>query len=198
MSHEIFFVIISTIASLIRYGTYGLSIYRKETRPHVFSWFNWGVVVAIGAYAQFQLKGGASVWGLVFVAVTCFAISFWAIFVGEKNITRSDWASFGSALIVLILWQLTDNPLIAIVLLMVFDIFSYWPTIRKSWDNPWSEPPESYFWAGLRYFFLLFAVPHPTISTLLYPFWLMAVDWAFMFYVFERRRRLVTRKVEVL
>jgi len=190
MSSELFFVLLSTVASLIRYGTYCLSIYRKETHPHVFSWFNWGLIVAIGAYAQFQLKGGYSVWGLAFVAITCFAISIWALFVGEKDITRSDWVAFGGALLAMVFWRLTHNPIVAVGLLIVFDIFSYWPTIRKSWRDPWSEPPTSYFWAGLRYFFLLFAVPDPSLNSLLYPFWLMATDWAFMLYIFVRRRRL--------
>jgi len=190
MSHEFFFLLFSTLASLIRYGTYCLSIYRKQTRPHVFSWFNWGLIVAVGAYAQFKLGGGPSVWGLVVVAVTCFAISLWALFIGEKNITRSDWAAGAGALLAVFFWRLTDNPLIALVFLILFDVLSYWPTLRKSWLDPWGEPPKSYFWAGLRYFFLLFAVPHPTLSSLLYPFWLMATDWAFMIYIIGRRKML--------
>lgn len=197
MSQEIFFFLLSVAASVVRYGTYCLSIYRRETRPHVFTWFNWGLVVAIGAYAQFQLKGGPSVWGLVLVAASTFTISFWALFVGEKNITRSDWIAFGGALSVIIFWRLTDNPVVAVVLLIIIDIFSYWPTIRKSWNDPWGEPPKSYFWAGLRYFFLLFAVPHPTLSRLLYPFWLMATDWAFMLYVIFRRKALARQNIPV-
>jgi hypothetical protein len=190
LTREAFFVFLAVIASLIRYGGYCLSIYRKQTKPHVFTWFNWGLVVAIGAYAQFQLHGGPSVWGLAFVAVTCFAISLWALFIGEKNITLTDWGAFVGAALAVALWKVTNNPVTALLLLIVFDIFSYWPTIRKSWADPWSEPPESYFWAGLRYFFLLFAVPAPTAATLLYPFWLMVTDWAFMLYVFWRRRAL--------
>ena len=184
---ENFFVVLAIIASFIRYSTYALSIYRKQTKPHVFSWFNWGLLVTFGAVAQYRLEGGASVWGLTFVAATCFLFAIWALFVGEKNITRSDWATFVAALIVIVIWQITANPFLGVVLIILIDLLTYWPTIRKSWDNPWGEPPVSYFWAGLRYFFLLFAVPNPNISNLLYPFWLMATDWGFALYVVARR-----------
>jgi hypothetical protein len=113
--------------------------------------------------------------------------------VGEKNITRSDWLAFGSAFVTMALWGLTKNPITAILLLLAFDLLSYWPTIRKCWVDPWSEPPSSIFWAGLRYFFLLFAVPTPTLASELYPFWLMAADWGFMVYVMARRRILAQK-----
>jgi hypothetical protein len=190
MSREVVFVLLAVIASLIRYGGYFLSVYRKETRPHVFSWLNWGLVVAIGAYAQFELGGGLSAWGLVFVSTACFAFAVWALFVGEKHITRSDWITFCCALAVIGLWRLTENPSLAIMLVVAIDMLSYWPTIRKSWNDPWGEPPASYFWAGLRYFFLLFAVPQPTLSNMAYLFWLMSTDWAFAAYVLIRRQIL--------
>jgi hypothetical protein len=184
ISQEDLFALLSVVASIIRYGTYGLSIYYKETRPHVFSWFNWGLVVSIGTYAQFQLGGGPSVWGLALVAMICFAFAIWALFVGEKGITRSDWLTLAGAFIAIVFWQLTSDPLIGLGLVNLIDILSFWPTIRKSRHDPWGEPPKSYFWAGLRYFLLLFAVPHPTRGSLLYPLGLMTTTGrlCFMFW----------------
>ncbi|AGH98009.1 hypothetical protein [Micavibrio aeruginosavorus] len=188
LSREILFLSLAILVSLIRYATYFHSIYKKETRPHVFSWLNWGIMVGIGAYAQFTLDGGASVWALVFVSVTCLLIAFLSLFVGEKNITRSDWLAFIGALAVIPVWMGTQNPFFAIIALMVIDILSYYPTIRKSWNDPWGEPPVSYFWAGLRYFFALLAVPEFTVHTVAYPFFLMAGDWGFALYVVWRRQ----------
>ncbi|MDE1900397.1 MAG: hypothetical protein KGI37_01990 [Alphaproteobacteria bacterium] len=193
MSLGAFFVALSVLASLIRYTTYCLSIYHGRTRPHVFSWFNWGVAIGIGAYAQFKLGAGVSVWGYVLVATTCLGISGWALISGEKNITRSDWATFIGALAAIVLWRMTKDPMNAIWVLMAIDVLTYWPTVRKSWHDPWGEPPGSYFWSGLRYFFLLFAVPEPTFSTLVYPVWLMLTDWVFIIYILWRRRMLAEK-----
>ena len=156
LTREIIFAALAIIVSIIRYGIYLWSIYKKETRPHVFSWFNWGVVVGIGAYAQFKLDGGLSTWVLVVVSFTCLFISFIALFVGEKNITKSDWYAFIGALVAIPVWLITDNPVWAIITLMLIDILTYYPTIRKSWLDPWGEPPVSYIWAGSRYFLALF------------------------------------------
>lgn len=190
------FAYLAIFVSVIRYGTYLRAIYLKEARPHVFSWFNWGVVTGIGAYAQITLDGGPSAWVLVVVSSTCFFISGVALFIGEKNITRSDWYAFLGALVAIPVWVYTENPVAAIIVIVVIDILTYYPTIRKSWHDPWGEPPMSYFWAGLRYFLALFAVSPVTWETLFYPFFLMATDWGFALYILYRRKVLINKLKE--
>jgi len=193
MNTQELFAGLAILVSVIRYGTYLWSIYKRETRPHVFSYFNWGLVVGIGAAAQFAVGGGISVLPLVVVSVTCLFIAGLSLFVGEKNITRGDWIAFIGALMAIPLWQLTDDPMIAFITIIVIDILSYYPTFRKSWSDPWGEPPHSAFWAGFRYFLILFAVPDPSLKTLFYPFFLMISDWGFMVYLIWRRWVLVSR-----
>ena len=181
------FAYLAILVAVMRYGTYLWSIYKKETRPHIFSWLNWGIVTGIGAYAQFALNGGPSAWVLTVVSSTCLFIAFVSLFVGEKNITKSDWFAFIGALCAIPVWMLTDSPFLAIIMIILIDGLTYFPTVRKSWNDPWGEPPLSYFWAGLRYFLALFAVTNPSIETLTYPFFLMATDWGFAIYIVVRR-----------
>jgi hypothetical protein len=190
LSRPEFFAFLGIMVSIIRYGTYIRSIFKGKTTPHVFSWLNWGIIVGIGAYAQFKLGGGPSAVVLCVVSSVCLLIAFIALFRGEKNITRTDWMAFTGALLAVPVWLATDNPVYAVLVLILIDMLSYYPTIRKSWHNPWGEPPGSYFWAGLRYFFALFAVPVFSPSNLFYPAFLMTGDWAFMLYVIWRRKRL--------
>ncbi|MGE3771256.1 MAG: hypothetical protein AB7G06_09950 [Bdellovibrionales bacterium] len=195
LSRTEIFAGLAIVVAAVRYITYLWSIYQRKTRPHAFSWFLWGLVTGIGAAAQAQLNGGPSVWVLTVVAATCLFISVVAVFVGEKNITRSDKITFGGALAAIVVWQLTSSPILALVCVILVDCLSYWPTIRKSWNDPWGEPPGSYFWAGLRYFLALFAVPDAKISTLLYPAFLMASDWGCMIYFIWRRKVLSRGRV---
>ena len=51
------FAVLTVLVSIIRYGTYFISIFKRETRPHLFSWVNWGLIISIGAYAQLKLGG---------------------------------------------------------------------------------------------------------------------------------------------
>jgi hypothetical protein len=85
------------------------------------------------------------------------------------------------------IWQTTNDPIITIALLIVIDIACYYPTYRKSWADPWGEPPGSYFWAGLRYFLALLAVPEFVWAQMFYPIFLMLGDWLFMGYIIWRR-----------
>lgn len=190
LDRAVVFAALAIIVSLFRYGTYLWGMYKKETRPHVFSWLNWGIVTGIGAYAQLKLDGGLSTWVLVVVSATCLFIAFLALFVGEKNITKSDWVTFIGALLAIPIWQATSSPMLVILLIIVIDSLTYYPTFRKSWSDPWGEPPVSYFWAGLRYFLALFAVPEFNIMVMVYPFFLMASDWGFALYALWRRRVL--------
>jgi hypothetical protein len=182
-----FFALLAMAVALLRYLSYFWALYTRTARPHVFSWFNWGLVVGIGAYAQHTLGGGPSTWVLVMVSGTCFFIAFLALFVGEKNITRGDWLAFLGALVAIPVWQATQDPLWALAVLMAIEGLTYYPTLRKCWHDPWGEPPLSAFWSGLRYFFALFAVPEATWQTLMYPVFLMVGDWGFVVYLVWRR-----------
>jgi hypothetical protein len=183
----IFFAIAAVLLATARYGTYFYTIYRGQTKPHAFSWMLWGVVTGVGTLAQFDLNGGPSAYALAFVSITCLMIAVLSFFIGERDYTKSDWFALVACFVAVPLWQVTNNPLIALVLIMAIDALTYWPTIRKSYHKPDTEPPISYGFAGMRYFLMLFAVPDPTWQTLMYPFFLMITDWGFAIYIVIRR-----------
>lgn len=187
MDQYLFFAIAAVILATIRYGTYFYTIYQGQTKPHAFSWLLWGLITGIGTLAQFQLDAGPSAWALGFVAVTCLLIAVLSFFIGERNYTKSDWLALLACLGAIFIWKATDNPLAALLTIMLIDGLSYWPTIRKTYHRPQTEPPISYGFAGLRYFLMLFAVPDPTWENLMYPFFLMATDWAVALYIVIRR-----------
>jgi hypothetical protein len=190
IAREQIFAGIAVIISVIRYATYFRAMYLGKARPHMFTWFSWGLTMVVAVLAQYKLGGGPSIWPMIVVAGTCLFISGLAYFVGEKNITRSDWVALASVFISTALWQITDNPAVAVFFLIITDVFSYYPTFRKSWSDPWGEPPVSYIWAGSRYFFTLFAVPDPTIANMAYIFFSMLSDWALAAFIFWRRKKL--------
>lgn len=187
-NRETIFAGLALIFMLIRYVFYFTSIYKGETRPHGFSWFVWGVVVGIGALAQLQLDPtGLSGWTLLAVAISCLIIAVLGFWIGEKNITRGDWITFLSALIAIPVWQLTQEPVLAVVIVMTIDILSYYPTMRKTWNEPWTEPALSTFTCAARYFCIMFTVSEPTLSNLIYPGFLMTIDLIFALLIVYRR-----------
>lgn len=190
MDKYIFFAVAAVLLATFRYGTYFYTIYKGQTKPHAFTWFLWGAVVGVGAFAQLQLNAGPAAWAMVFVSVTCTLIGVLALFIGVRDYTKSDWFALGACFIAIPIWKITQNPMFAIFIVVFIDALTYWPTIRKSYLRPDTEPPISSFVAGLRYFLLLFAVPEPTWQNLLYPFFLMIADWGFAAYIMVRRFQL--------
>lgn len=190
MDQYTLFAIAAVTVAALRYGTYFYTIYQGKTKPHAFSWLLWGTVTGIGTFAQFELGAGPSAWALAFVSVVCLFIAGLSFFIGTRDYTRSDWFALIAALLAIPVWKYTENPVAAIALIVSIDLMTYWPTIRKSYHHPETEPPISCFFAGLRYFLMLFAVPEPTWQSLMYPFFLMASDWGFALYIVIRRAQL--------
>ena len=188
LNRETIFAALAIIFMMIRYVFYFTSIAKGETRPHSFSWFVWGVVVVIGAFAQLELdSSGFSGWTLMTVGVSCLLIAVISVFIGEKNITKGDWLTFLAALSAIPVWQITKEPMFALAIVMVIDILSYYPTMRKTWVDPTTEPALSTFTCAARYFCIMMAVSEFTLETVLYPAFLMVLDLGFAFLIVLRR-----------
>lgn len=181
----------------LRSATYYWALYKRQAKPHLFTWINWGLCTAIAAFAQFKVGGGYSAIFLAVVAGNCFLIGALAIFIGEKNITRSDWITFVLALLAIVLWQLTSNPVAALLTVILIDVLAYYPTFRKSWQKPWDEPVVSYSLAFLHYLLSALAVPAYTLNTLLYPTFLAMLELGFVLYLLWRRAVIKTATPKV-
>lgn len=190
MDHYLAFAVAAIVLATIRYGTYFYTIYLGKTKPHAFSWLLWGAVTGVGTFAQFELGAGPAAWALGFVSASCLFIAGVAFFIGERNFTKSDWFALIACFLAIPVWRVTQNPALALCIIIMIDLLTYWPTIRKSFHNPESEPPISSGLAGLRYFLMLFAVADPAWQTLMYPFFLMSADWGFAIYIMVRRAQL--------
>ena len=175
---------------MTRYILYIRDIFRGTAKPHVFSWFVWGLMAAIVFFAQITEHAGAGAWVTGLVAVACLGISVLALFKGEKGITASDWVCFIAALFGVLLWQITSQPLAAVIIVAIADAIAYIPTYRKAFSKPHEEPAYSYFLAAMRSVFGILALQTLTLTTVLYPASLVLTDGGFVLYLWVRRRQL--------
>jgi len=88
----------------------------------------------------------------------------------------------------MVFWQLTKNPLLAVVLLTLIDLFGFYPTFRHSWANPDDENIFSFFLFGITFLLSALALDNFTIITALYPITLALSSWIFILYVWWRRK----------
>lgn len=182
--------IVSVFLSFLAYLYYFKDIFQNRTKPHAFSWLVWGSLTLVGFAGQVSAGAGPGAWVTGFTSVACFLIFLTALQKGEKKIVLFDWLSLAGAASALLLWFLTKEALLSIILVVLTDALGFFPTFRKSFVRPEQETLLMYFLSGLKFVPALFALKSVTLTTGLYPLYLVAANWLFVSLVLVRRKQL--------
>ena len=182
--------IIGIIIAFVAYIPYFRDIFSGKTKPHAYSWLVWGILTGTAFFGQLFGSGGAGAWVTAFTAMFCFVIFFLALNKGEKNITFSDKLSLLAAAFALILWFVTNSPLISIILITFVDIFGFYPTFRKSYHKPKQETLITYFLSGTKWVIAIIALENYSVVTWLYPASLIFLNFTFVILITIRKKQL--------
>jgi hypothetical protein len=185
--------IIGGIAFLLGFvgqTVYIVSIFRDRTRPHLFTWLVWGILGAIGYFAQLHDHAGPGSWAMGITALACLLTAALALKWGEKNITRGDKIAFATSLFAIVPWLLMKDPIGSVILISIIDVIAFYPTLRKSWHKPYEENLTSYNLASIKMILSLFALSYITINTALYPSAVIFVNSALVAACLIRRQKL--------
>lgn len=165
--------IIAIALVFVGYAPYIVDVFKGTTKPHIFSWFIWGLAAAI-IYAL-QVSAGAGFGSLVTgaVAVISLCICILGFKYGTRDIKRSDIVFLALALCAIPLWLVVKQPILSIVLLSTIDMLGFAPTVRKTWNDPHSETLLFYIITTFRHGLSIIALEHYNIVTTLFP-----ITWA--------------------
>lgn len=183
--------IVIEVASMLPYFR---DIFRGTTKPHVFTWFGWGLINIVVGSAQFVSGGGYGIFVTASVAITCFTVAGLALFWGEKNITKGDWICLGGSIISIVLWLFTSDPLVAVIIVTLADIIAFIPTFRKAYYRPQEETALTFGLGATRNIFGILALQSFAVVNWLYPASLIITDGAFTAMLLIRRRQLTGNK----
>ena len=180
---------IGVIIGLLGYLLYIRDTIRYNTRPHLFSWLIWTILelIALGIQITEGAGIGAAVSGVS--ALGCFVVMLLAIKKGEKSFPVIDWIFLASSLGALILWLVADQPVAATILIVTTDIFAFAPTFRKAYTRPHEETLLEYAAAGAKFVFGLGALRTYSLTTWLYPLYLVLANFSFVVFALIRRRQ---------
>ena len=115
----------SLLIAVVSYAPYLRSVVIGKTKPHAFSWFIWSLLTAIAFFAQIVGKAGPGALVTGLTAVTCGVIAVLALSKGEKEITRSDWATFIVAVAALPIWWVSADPLYSVILITLIEALGF-------------------------------------------------------------------------
>lgn len=188
--YKIFLGVTVVVLTFVGYVPYIRDVVRNKTSPHAFTWFTWSFATAI-TYAL-QVSGGAGVgaWVTLAVAVISFFIFIAGLLKKSTHVTHSDFTFLVLALVALALWLIVKVPVWSVLLIVSVDIFGFFPTIRKSWNRPYSETLFSYELHTVRHVLSIFALQEYSIVTWLYPAAWSLANLIFSVLLIVRRKRI--------
>ncbi|MDH4330405.1 MAG: hypothetical protein OEV93_02540 [Candidatus Moranbacteria bacterium] len=184
------FGIASSIFVFVGFFPYIRDIKNKKIRPHILSWTGWGFVTGLGAVAMLSEM---FTWGVAIVVantVACFLIAIYAKIkkVGVLESSAYDFSLFALGIIGLILWQVTDNPDLAVIFAILADFSFGLPMLIKIHKDPCSESVFPWTMAMFAAVTGLFAVAYVSFTEIAYPTYLAAYDSTVLFLILYVRK----------
>ncbi|MSU55110.1 MAG: hypothetical protein EXS46_01045 [Candidatus Taylorbacteria bacterium] len=135
-----FFGIAAGALSVIAFTPYVFSIVKGETRPSASSWWTWFLISLITTSSTWY--AGATWAVLVLPVWLCFSylvVSILSVKYGDNNWDLMNKFCVLGALVGAILWWITGEPLVALVISIVADVFASIPNFRHVLKNPEQE-----------------------------------------------------------
>ena len=188
--------VISTFAiilTFVGYVPYFRDLLKGKTRPHVFSWLIWGIVTTIIFALQISAGAGVGAYVTLAVAALSFAIFLLSLRNGNRDIKRLDVVFFVLALLSIPLWLIVKQPVLSIILLSTIDMLGFLPTIRKSWNDPYSETLALYVITTFRHALSILGLFEYNIVTMLFPVTWVFANAGFAVLLIVRRKKLGIR-----
>ncbi|MBP9853060.1 MAG: hypothetical protein QG629_24 [Patescibacteria group bacterium] len=114
-------------------------ILRGKTKPERMTWWIWAMLM--GVILAAQISEGAS-WAIIWTATTVVlmvAIGVLSIRYGYGRMERRDYIALLLAVTGVILWKITENALVAVMLVVAVDAVAAWLTAVKTWRAPQTE-----------------------------------------------------------
>jgi hypothetical protein len=189
--------IISIVAIILVFFGYAPYIYdtiKGETRPHIFSYLLWSILMGIIFALQLESGGGFGSWVTFFVGLVIFFVFLLSLRNGKRDIQKIDFVFLLLAILAIPLWLVADQPVLSIILLSTIDMLAFVPTIRKSWSDPWSETLSLYTITTFRHGIAIIALTEINIVTALFPATWTIANLLFATMLIVRRKKL--RKYE--
>lgn len=170
------FGVLSGITTVIGIIPYIVDILRGKTKPERASWLIWTLLGSISFLTQ--MAEGAT-FSLVMTGTQTLAVVvvfILSIKFGVGGLTRRDFLSILTALIGIVLWRLTSNPMTALMLVIAVDAIGVYLTLIKSYKDPGSETLFAWILNSFSGLFGILSVGSLNFNLLLYPAYILIAN----------------------
>lgn len=163
--------LVATILGIIGAIPYLIDTYKKKTRPHRIAWLIFLILSVIAFATQYALGARAS---LIFYG--WFVINNLLILglslrknAGYGDINKTNIACLVLAMSAIVLWQVTDSALVALICVLIADGIGAALILIKAYKHPQTETMAMWALGSVATFLNILAVGSTEISLLLAP-----------------------------
>lgn len=182
---------IASLAMALGGLMYLREMFRGQVRPNRVTWLLWGLAPLIGAVAAWQDEVGWRVWLPVFMIGLGPLLVVVLSFFTRNGYWQLGWFDYVCglfALLTLLLWALTRDPLVAIILALISDSLAALPTLRKSWKFPETEAAATYFFTAVASATGLLALERGDFVEWAFPVYLALLNFLIAGVIYFRRQ----------
>ena len=198
MNLQILGAIVVGILYIASYVTYIRDIIPGKTKPERASWLIWLVLGTIALTSQYALGARVSL-ALVLtqtLGVTIiFILSLWrgVGLPGHKDVVAIIFACLG-----LVLWVYTDQPILALLIVIAIDAIGVYLTAIKAYKYPSSETVSAWALACLAGVVTVLTIGDFSIGVLLYPIYTIILNIVILAAIFAGKKMYHARRVIII
>lgn len=169
-------------------------IFLGKTKPERATWWIWLVLNVIAFSAQ---VAAGSTWSLFMTGAQTVAVGFIAFLSlnhGYGKFKKKDIVSLIIALFGVLLWKFTEQPVAALLLVILVDMLGYYLLIIKTWEAPQTETLIAWVLASIAGFCGVLSVWSLNIPRLIYPIYILIGDVLIVSVIVYRRKVIESKK----
>ena len=184
---QTFFLTISVILPLISPIVYIRSMVREEAKPHRTTRMIYLLITALSTWSLYSAGNTIALWISGASFIQSFVVFLMSLKYGIGGFEKSSMICLCCAIAGIVLWQITDNPMIGLYSSIIADFFGAIPTIWKTSSNPETEDPKFYMIDSISAVFNILANSTFTFHSILYPLYLVCINTTIALLAFRKK-----------
>lgn len=171
-----FLAICSGLLAIGSHLPYLRDILAGKTRPERASWLIWSVLGSIAFTSQLAKGATVSLWLNAGDTLGVLLVFILSINTGVGGLAKKDVVSLFLATIGIALWLLTNEPLLALVIVILVDLTGAWLTVIKAYEEPETETLSTWVLCSIGGFLGAASVGELNFVLLLYPLYIGIIN----------------------
>ncbi len=191
MTNLYIFGLLSGLLSIISNVPYIRDILKLKTKPERASWLIWSVLGGIAFFSQLAKGATDSLW--MTGVQTCGVLLIFSLSIryGVGGLTKRDMVALPVAGLGLVLWYITNEPAIALLIVILVDALGSALTCVKAYKAPDSETMSTWALSGTAGIFGALAVGSWHLILLAYPIYIMLANYAVVIAIYLGRKKFL-------